>query len=59
MSAEKKKAPVLPKRQEPEEEPDFLYPRSKKYNVKGDIDTYVPLDDKGVPLIVLPSKRKK
>lgn len=61
MAAEKKKA-VLPRiRNDEVEEPDFLFKPSGKYNTKVMDGDYVdvPLDDKGVPLIVLPKKDKK
>lgn len=62
MASEKKKLPVIPKSRVKEGEvPQLVAPDSGKYNVQvkdGDF-IEVPLDKHGMPLLIIPDRRRK
>lgn len=68
MASEKKKLPVIPNpnpkaKEHGEPEPEFVHPRSGKYNWKVDSEgadwVIQPLDEQGMPLIVVPKRKRK
>lgn len=66
MASEKKKLPVIPSPKAKDNggpEPEFVHPRSDKYQWKVSDDgkdwIMVPLDEQGVPLVVVPERKRK